>query len=93
MCIVSAFMSISLFVSPVDAKSEKKPLGPDYGTMTFGHYEQDGDEKNGEEPIEWIYIEVDGVGTVLISKYILDYYPKTVQVFRMITINSIEQKL
>ena len=42
-------------------------------TVTFGRYEQDGDESNGPEDIEWIVLEVGLEGSearaVLISKY------------------------
>lgn len=41
--------------------------------VTFGHYEQDGYQNNGKEPIEWIVLSVDYKGhAVLISKYIID---------------------
>lgn len=43
--------------------------------ITFGTYEQDGDETNGKEPIEWIVVETNGDKVMLLSKYILDEQP------------------
>lgn len=41
--------------------------------ITFGEYEQDNDLENGAEPIEWIVMEKDEDGNLLLaSKYILD---------------------
>ena len=38
----------------------------------IGNYEQDGNQKNGKEPIEWIVLKKDDEGVLLISRYILD---------------------
>ena len=39
-------------------------------TLMFGSYEQDGDEENGPEPIEWIVLDKDDEGNILvISRY------------------------
>ena len=43
--------------------------------IVFGHYEQDGDDSNGPEPIEWIVLSEDDGRVLLISRYILDYQP------------------
>ena len=43
---------------------------PEY--ITFGTYEQDGDLDNGPEPIEWVVLDSDENGTLLVSRYILD---------------------
>lgn len=42
--------------------------------LTLGHYEQDGVIKNGEEPIEWIVLDVDAADSkaLVVSKYSLD---------------------
>ena len=42
--------------------------------VTLGHYEQDGVIQNGEEPIEWIVLDVDAAErkALVISKYSLD---------------------
>ncbi len=41
-------------------------------TVTFGHYEQDGNTGNGPEPIEWIVLDVQEGKSLLLSKYGLD---------------------
>ena len=45
--------------------------------LTFGHYEQDNDLTNGEEPIEWLVLEVDEANSkaLVISRYGLDAKP------------------
>ena len=40
--------------------------------VTFGTYEQDGDESNGTEPIEWRILVITDGKALLISEYILD---------------------
>lgn len=42
--------------------------------VTMGHYEQDGVINNGEEPIEWIVLDVDAADSraLVVSKYSLD---------------------
>ena len=45
-------------------------------TFTFGHFEQDGNEANGAEPIWWIVIDVKDDGSlVLISSLVLAFMP------------------
>lgn len=44
-------------------------------TFVFGHYEQDGNTANGEEPIEWIVLQDDGERALLLSRYALDCQP------------------
>ena len=39
--------------------------------LLFGSYEQDGDLSNGPEPIEWIILDQNENGTLLLSRYIL----------------------
>ncbi|SCW49867.1 hypothetical protein SAMN02910456_01457 [Ruminococcaceae bacterium YRB3002] len=41
--------------------------------IIFGHYEQDGNESNGPEPIEWIKLSEEDGKVLLMSRYILDY--------------------
>ena len=43
--------------------------------VTFGQYEQDNDFENGQEPIEWIVLDVQGGKSLLLSKYALDCRP------------------
>lgn len=51
-------------------------LSPAVGEIvTFGHYEQDGDESNGPEPVEWIVLRIKDGGATLLSKYALDARP------------------
>ena len=49
--------------------------GQDVKYVTFGHYEQDGDESNGPEPINWIILTEEDDRMLLISLNILDYQP------------------
>ncbi len=44
-------------------------------TVVYGHYEQDRNYTNGKEPIEWIVLDKNNEGTLLISKYVLDTQP------------------
>ncbi len=41
----------------------------------YGKYEQDGNVQNGAEPIEWIVLDKDAQGLMLISRYCLDCKP------------------
>lgn len=41
-------------------------------TVTFGHYEQDNNLDNGQEPVDWIVLKVEGDKAFLISQYCLD---------------------
>jgi tetratricopeptide (TPR) repeat protein len=41
-------------------------------SFELGSYEQDGDTSNGKESIEWIVLDKQGSGLLLISKYALD---------------------
>lgn len=43
--------------------------------VTLGHYEQDNDLSNGQEPIEWRVLKVEGDEAMLISRYALDAKP------------------
>ena len=42
------------------------------GYVIFGSYEQDGVVSNGKEPIEWIVVDENENGTLLVSRYVLD---------------------
>lgn len=44
-------------------------------SVFFGHYEQDNDQTNGDEPIEWIVLDVQGDKALLMSRYALDCQP------------------
>ena len=45
--------------------------GSNFQFITFGRFEQDGNMKNGPEPIEWYIIDEEGDGIVLLSRYAL----------------------
>ena len=56
------------------AEEEKTAVGymNDEGYYVFGSYEQDGEESNGPEPIEWLILDENENGTLLLSRYVLD---------------------
>ena len=56
----------------VDEVMKKETLTRDGDYIVFGHYEQDGNESNGPEPIEWEIVSEEGDRTLLMSRYILD---------------------
>ena len=43
--------------------------------LIFGTYEQDGVYSNGPEPIEWMILEENENGTLLLSRYVLEVKP------------------
>ena len=45
------------------------------GIVTFGRYEQDGNEENGPEEIEWVVLDVQDGKALLLSKYGLEAKP------------------
>ena len=45
------------------------------GIVSYGHYEQDNDPENGQEPIEWIVLDVQDGKALLLSKQLLDVMP------------------
>lgn len=47
----------------------------DASTVFFGHYEQDGDPDNGDEPIEWLVLDARDGQALLLSRYALDCQP------------------
>lgn len=49
------------------------------GYVTFGTYEQDGDESNGPEPIEWEVLDINENGMLLVSRYVLDAQPYNIE--------------
>jgi len=67
---------------PVAAEGDDAKPAPytkDGEYVIFGHYEQDGDESNGPEPIEWEVLDEDDGGLLLISRYILDVIPYNIE--------------
>ena len=52
--------------------------GPAVGdTVVFGAYEQDGNTKNGKEPLEWMILDIDGDKALLITAKVVDYLKNT----------------
>ena len=52
--------------------------GPAVGdTVVFGAYEQDGNTKNGKEPLEWMILDIDGDKALLITAKVVDYVKNT----------------
>ena len=68
---------LSDFITEIRSESIKDRLSKanagDY--VSFGHYEQDNNLKNGSEEIEWRVLEKRSDSLLLISKYILDVQP------------------
>ena len=43
--------------------------------VSYGRYEQDGNEENGKEPVEWTVLDVKDGRALMISRYALDTIP------------------
>lgn len=58
----------------VQTASKADPFRQVGSYVTFGHYEQDGNESNGKEPIEWLVLDYDANANrvLLISRFALD---------------------
>ncbi|MBQ3763113.1 MAG: leucine-rich repeat protein [Clostridia bacterium] len=66
---------VIVFNNPIEVSnsSDVFTIGDMY---VFGMYEQDNNKSNGKEPIEWIILDVDVDGSILLlSKYALDAQP------------------
>ncbi len=74
-----AILLILVFAVSISAVLAETPLSQSFdtigGIVTFGRYEQDGNEENGPEPIEWIVLAVKDGKSLLISRYALDIVP------------------
>lgn len=71
--IVSIIMIVLMMLCTSACGTKQYEIGD---ILTFGSYEQDGDEDNGPEPIEWIVLDKDDDGNLLvISRYSLDCQP------------------
>lgn len=68
---------LMLAVSPsFSALAETTKLNVKVGsTIILGHYEQDNKTDNGDEPIEWTVLEVNGDSALIISTQVLDCQP------------------
>lgn len=65
-------VSISTVLAEAPSSQSFDTIG---GIVTFGRYEQDGNEANGPEEIEWIVLDVKDGKCLLISRYALDTVP------------------
>ena len=74
---MKAFLSICLALLSFVGFSAKAGAITVGDEILFGAYEQDGDTRNGKEPIEWIVVDVDRRTNTLtaISRYLLDCVP------------------
>ena len=75
---IPAASSVSNEVTVNLPRSEQVSIGLG-SIVTFGHYEQDNNTANANEPIEWIVIGVEEDRVNLISKYILDLQRYNIQ--------------
>ncbi len=65
---------IAMTLTHAMAESAQMPLS--VGASVFlGHYEQDANTLNGDEPIEWIVLQTDGEQAMLLSRYAMDCQP------------------
>ena len=69
--IVAFVLNIVFFVMPVTNKDSFKGV-QEGDVVKFGSYEQDGNVSNGEEPIEWRVLEVEGDRAYVVSEKGLD---------------------
>ena len=53
----------------------ERVTAPEYETMLFGSYDQDGVPENGAEPIEWLVVDREGDSALLVSRFALDTKP------------------
>lgn len=69
-----------------DSEEKRESIKPQYyeillsrasagDTVSFGSYEQDGDESNGKEEIKWIVLEKEADRILVISESVLDHQP------------------
>ena len=74
-----AILLILIFAVSISTVLAETPLTQPFdtigGIVTFGRYEQDGNEENGPEEIEWIVLDVKDGKSLLISRYALDTVP------------------
>ena len=76
---VIAILLILVFAVSISTVLAETPIAQSFdtigGIVTFGRYEQDGNEENGPEEIEWIVLDVKDGKSLLISRYALDTVP------------------
>jgi len=57
-------------INPYDSDLEEASIGD---LVYFGRYEQDGKDRNGKEPMEWIVIDKNDEGVMLLSSKVIEY--------------------
>ena len=74
-----AILLILVFAVSICAVLAETPITQSFdtigGIVTFGRYEQDGNEENGPEEIEWVVLDVQDGKALLLSKYGLEAKP------------------
>lgn len=75
--LISVFLSMFLFqicaaAASADTEDPATKIRTVGETVAFGSYEQDNDLNNGKEPIEWIVLDVQEQGSLLLSRSILE---------------------
>ena len=76
-CLILALMTAGAAPAEEQAEASFDRVG---SIVTFGRYEQDGDEENGPEGIRWIVLDTQEGKSLLLSLYGLDaapYHPKS----------------
>ncbi len=76
--ILGLMLCLSFALQALAEETDEAEEANDYtvgSIVSFGDYEQDNNEENGEEPIEWIVLAVDGDRALLLSRYGLDAQP------------------
>ena len=69
LCILVLFSAVGMNAYALNAEETAVKKGD---IISFGHYEQDNNVKNGNEDIEWIVLDVQGDKCYLLSSCILD---------------------
>ncbi len=72
--VISAEGSEDVVISVTCEAPEYEIVVNDEGYVEFGTYEQDGDDSEAE-PIEWIILDENADGYLLLSRYVLDVQP------------------
>ena len=89
---LAVFLGLMMCLAPVlGAVAEETENRNDYtvgSIVTFGVYEQDNNEDNGEEAIEWLVLAVDGDRALLLSLYGLDARPYATYLKRITWVQS-----
>lgn len=77
-----AILLLLCFASQASAAGTSAPAVGD--RILFGSYEQDNRLDNGQEPLEWIVLDVQGSKAMLLSTYCIDtviFYPERVPMY------------